>query len=73
MLVDRLEFNNNNYVSKYLRGDANAPSPTLSPPSLPRPRSPEGSSSIPPSLPPPPPERKVLKPIYESKEQEQFI
>ncbi len=59
MLVDRLEFNNNSYVSQFL-------------PKPPRSEAAFSSTSLP-SLPPPPPERTVLRPVYKSSEHEQYI
>ncbi len=82
-LKELLESNNNSYFPKFLRGEhhqhdlhhlrySSLPSSPSSRP--PRHGSPAPSSvGPPPSLPPPPPERTVLAPIFESKEQEQFL
>jgi len=61
-LAEKLEFNNNVYVAKFLherKRHASRPASAASP--------------NPPSLPPPPPDRTVLAPIFESREHEEIL
>ena len=70
LLLNKLEFNNNNYVSSILNKHAlttGSSDPAISP--LPPPLPPLQSFKKPPT----PPARKILEPIYESHEAEEYL